>query len=493
MSTLDNPKIRTYLVAGNGFDIALGLKTKYSDFFMVIGLILAFNLYQNYHTENYDFSDIKKNKKSISDKAELLLQEFKTKKMNIFTYLNKYYHEDINNIPYDYYKKLTEIALKWYTSSSFDINDFKNSISSPFFTNFIEKIFRDLYPYLYPYLYFKRTNLSLDELNRSNWLLLCSDLSSDEKYLEGFIAERLKGYHNLPRFIQILHNYIQNSEYQNWMDLESFIELLVTGNEYLKSKFGIPKDSNSNAAPYLFNKHRQALEYSEGLEEFCLMFEKYISLINKDTLNTYNVDDLTAPYQNSFQKRNKGEDIKLLDISKVDAVFSYNYTDTFDKLFPKLSENSCIYYINGKVLGDFDSIRTESQIVFGYTRDNKKVDVSPKCLIFEKDKQRFLKNIPMYNYNEVLGDKPFNIVIFGHSCSPADGDVFRTIFNNPKLNKAVICCYDKVSMTSAYENLVKLLDESPSCNITINDLIINKKVLFCLNQNSIAKINITTI
>ena len=39
MSTLDNPKIRTYLVAGNGFDIALGLKTKYSDFFMVIGLI----------------------------------------------------------------------------------------------------------------------------------------------------------------------------------------------------------------------------------------------------------------------------------------------------------------------------------------------------------------------------------------------------------------------------------------------------------------------
>ena len=254
-----------------------------------------------------------------------------------------------------------------------------------------------------------------------------------------------------------------------------------------------PKDSNSNAAPYLFNKHRQALEYSEGLEEFCLMFEKYISLINKDTLNTYNVDDLTAPYQNSFQKRNKGEDIKLLDISKVDAVFSYNYTDTFDKLFPKLSENSCIYYINGKVLGDFDSIRTESQIVFGYTRDNKKVDVSPKCLIFEKDKQRFLKNIPMYNYNEVLGDKPFNIVIFGHSCSPADGDVFRTIFNNPNLNKAVICCYDKVSMTSAYENLVKLLDESPSCNITINDLIINKKVLFCLNQNSIAKINITTI
>ena len=39
---------RTILVAGNGFDIALGLKTKYGDFFIVIFLILALDKYENY-------------------------------------------------------------------------------------------------------------------------------------------------------------------------------------------------------------------------------------------------------------------------------------------------------------------------------------------------------------------------------------------------------------------------------------------------------------
>ena len=88
----------------------------------------------------------------------------------------------------------------------------------------------------------------------------------------------------------------------------------------------------------------------------------------------------------------------------------------------------------------------------------------------------------MYNYNKVLGNDEFNIIIFGHSCSPADGDVFRSILNHPSLNKAVICCYNKDAMASTYENLVKILDENSSCDTTINDLIINKKVLFCLKE-----------
>lgn len=264
------------------------------------------------------------------------------------------------------------------------------------------------------------------------------------------------------------------------MDLESFIELLVTGNKYLESKFHVTAHNNVN--PYLYHTHDLANYYSLGLDDFCLMFEKYISLINKDIPEKYNVNDITKPYKESFQKRNTGEDVSLLDLSKIDAIFSYNYTDTFAKLFHELSENDRIYYINGKVFGDFDSKREESKIVFGYTRDNKNIDVSPKCLIFEKDKQRFLKNIKMYHYDQIFNKEDFNIVIFGHSCSPADGDVFRSILSSPKLNKAVICCYDKDSMASAYVNLVKVLDESPSSDTTINDLIINKKVLFCLKD-----------
>ena len=468
-------KRQTYLLAGNGFDIALGLKTKYSDFFMVVGIIIALDVYQSFRIDGYDFDDVKKRKKSVTDQVEMIFEDLN--ECNYFEYLGNY---EIEHIDKEYYKKITEIALDYYISSDYNsINNYKNSIKSPFYLDFIEQIFPELVPYL------KEDNSSyVNFANKYRWLFLSSNLEDDKQHLKDYDVAKLKSYKYLPRFIQILNGYIQNSEYQNWMDLESFIELLVTGNEYLKSKFEITNDQEPK---YLFNEHKKAQEYSDGLEKFCLMFEKYISLINKYIPEKYDLDDIISPYKESFQKRNKGEDINLLDISNVDAVLSYNYTDTFGKLFPKLSENGCVYYINGKVSGDFASPRKESQIVFGYTRNNKDIDVSPKCLIFEKDKQRFLKNIQMYDYKKILEKDEFNIVIFGHSCSPADGDVFRSILNHPKLNKAVICCYNKDAMTSAYENLVKMLDESPSCETTINDLIINKKVLFCLNEESHAE------
>lgn len=472
MNTKNN-KIPTYLLAGNGFDIALGLKTKYDDFFMVIGLILALDVYDmsshnpDINIAKYNFNEVKDKKKTVTEQAKELLCGLESLKARS------------DDDTYEYYKKITETALKWYTSSNFDIDKFKDSLKSCFFADFLGKIINEIIPPLLgnvPQAFRFSRIPDVDSRFKEFILVTHKKVNNIDLGLE----LELEHYSLFPRFIQILHRTIQKSCYHNWMDLESFIELLVTGNKYLESKFHVTAHNNVN--PYLYHTHDLANYYSLGLDDFCLMFEKYISLINKDIPEKYNVNDITKPYKESFQKRNTGEDVSLLDLSKIDAIFSYNYTDTFAKLFHELSENDRIYYINGKVLGDFDSKREESKIVFGYTRDNKNIDVSPKCLIFEKDKQRFLKNIKMYHYDQIFNKEDFNIVIFGHSCSPADGDVFRSILSSPKLNKAVICCYDKDSMASAYVNLVKVLDESPSSDTTINDLIINKKVLFCLKD-----------
>lgn len=486
MNTSDNSKkTRTFLLAGNGFDIALGLKTKYSDFFMVIGLILALDIYDNSHITfdgkipTYNFNDVIKKKKTITDKAIELLQGLNnTHSSRVISNSIEY----IDDEKYEYYRKITEFALTWYISPDFDIDKFKKSVESCFFADFLGKIFNEIIPPLLgdvPQAFRFSKKQNVDEKLKEYILISHRAISAD-------IDLALRHYQFFPRFIQILQKTIEKSDYQNWMDLESFIELLVTGNKYLESKFQI-FIQEKNVNPYLFDKHALANDYSLGLEEFCLMFEKYISLITNEIPKNCNVNDIIEPYKKSFLERNTGEEIGLLDISNIETVINFNYTDTLSRLYPALNSAGKIYHINGKVSGDFASQREESQIVFGYTKNNKNIDVSPKCLIFEKDKQRFLKNIPMYNYNKVLGNDEFNIIIFGHSCSPADGDVFRSILNHPSLNKAVICCYNKDAMASTYENLVKILDENSSCDTTINDLIINKKVLFCLKEESHAE------
>ena len=51
----------------------------------------------------------------------------------------------------------------------------------------------------------------------------------------------------------------------------------------------------------------------------------------------------------------------------------------------------------------------------------------------------------------------FNLIIYGHSCSPADFDVIKTLLTHPNLRVAVVLCYNKEAMLSAYHNIRTML------------------------------------
>lgn len=441
----------TILVAGNGFDLAIGLKTKYSDFFIVISLLIALDKYEN-EFKFYNFSDIRAKKICISDKVETL---FPISNQQVQP-SGEEQQKHITDL-----KKLTEIALKWYVSSNCKIDDLKDHIKQDFYFDFYYKILKN--PSLTKYITGRERKPSI--------LFYDSEKSffMDDPIPEEF--NEFSSYTKFERFIHIIDSTISKSVYSGWMDLESFIEVLVTGSIYLKDKF-------SYEGTPLRDRYDSAKTFLDGLEYFCIDFEKYISLINEDVPEGYDVNSLFYNYKESFKKRNPTEDISLLDFKNIKDVFNYNYTDTFNTL---LAESANIYYINGKAYGNFCAERKKSKIVFGYTRNDRTFDVSPKCFAFEKDKQRFLKNVELYDYEEILKD-PYNVIIFGHSCSPADGDVLSHLLSNDKLNKVVICCYNEEAMASTYENLVQILDENSKVETTINKLIIQKKVLFCLYE-----------
>lgn len=447
---------RTILVAGNGFDIALGLKTKYGDFFTVIFLILALDKYENYFN-CYNFTDVRNKTISILDKIETLFPVSNAK-------LSSNSDESFRIKTIDL-KKLTEIALTWYVSNDFEIESFKQAIQKPLFFNFVERILKKLTIYVVD----KTTS-------NSSWK---PDFSQEDLFryqksnFNGFME--FKSYKDFERFIYIVDSYIKSANYSGWMDLEQFIELLVTGNEYLENKYF--KNYNFK---YLHNEHSVAQLYSNGLEHLCILFEKYISLINSYIPDNYDINSLFSSYLVSFNNRNPNEKTSLLNINNVVEVFDYNYTESCRKLFP---ESVKVYYVNGKVNGNFLDKRKKSKIVFGYTRNNKQFNVGPKCLVFEKNKQRFIKNIELYDYEKIVNEGCFNVIIFGHSCSPADGDVIGCLLSSSNLNKAVICCYNEDVMISIYENLVQILDDNQETGTTINKLIINKKVLFCVHEN----------
>lgn len=51
----------------------------------------------------------------------------------------------------------------------------------------------------------------------------------------------------------------------------------------------------------------------------------------------------------------------------------------------------------------------------------------------------------------------FNLIIYGHSCSPADFDVIKTLLTHPNLRVAVVLCYNEEAMLSAYHNIRTML------------------------------------
>lgn len=201
MSTLDNSeKIRTYLLAGNGFDIALRLKTKYNDFFMVVGLIIGLDVYQHFCRDKFDVSDVKQGKISVTDKVKEWFQNLDED--NIFTYSGCYKTEHIDK---EYYKEITEIALNYYISPNFNIDDFKKDLTSPFYFDFMEKIFPNFCPY------FKAESSNYYDYCKYAWLFEKADSDVDAKYLSDYDVQKLNRYMHLYRFIQILHVFVNES------------------------------------------------------------------------------------------------------------------------------------------------------------------------------------------------------------------------------------------------------------------------------------------
>lgn len=156
--------------------------------------------------------------------------------------------------------------------------------------------------------------------------------------------------------------------------------------------------------------------------------------------------------------------IKKVDLfSNIRDVLNYNYS-SLSELFLEYSNNTL--HVNGK--------SEDETAIFGINEEIGKEDQNTQnkySTYFYKQTQRVLNLIQVVNYenlNSILHEyntkhfgkktlRGFNLIIYGHSCSPADFDVIKNLLTHPNLRVAVVLCYNEEAMLSEYHNIRTML------------------------------------
>ena len=156
---------------------------------------------------------------------------------------------------------------------------------------------------------------------------------------------------------------------------------------------------------------------------------------------------------------------RVVDIQEiyVDKVISFNYTDTYRRLYYPDMPNERIHFIHGKA--NRKSGDSASKLVLGTndTLSDQEKDSNTSCLKFKKYFQRIYKRTGN-DYKLFLKDalerkkvsgESTQSYFFGHSLAATDGDVIRRVVEAS--DHVVIFYHDDRQHCEAITNLVTVL------------------------------------
>ena len=181
-------------------------------------------------------------------------------------------------------------------------------------------------------------------------------------------------------------------------------------------------------------------------------------------------------------------DIMDLNLGRDDAVISFNYTNTYNKLYKHnqvKAEN--VHFLHG--MAKLDNTCESNNMVMGIDdyHEGADKDVKVKYLGFNKYFQRILKgtdasykNIFRNNQNEAEAIEHLEIYFFGHSLDVTDKDILREIFES-RLSKITVFSYDQKTQQQQVNNLVKVLGRDQVISSAYDS---EPKIKFVLQKNS---------
>lgn len=398
------------LVVGNGFDLACGFPTRYTDFLDFIRVFDWLYAHEERENKNIWYS-----------------------KGDIFSKLSKGVREKRIDI--------SEMNWTWQYFCVVLGDACQLRSSQPQYGSTID-IVKEFYECLHP----ERKEIP----EKTSW-----KLGKQNLWIEYF---------------QYLRRNSENSfNGTNWVDFEEGIKnvithlekSIITGERSNKKKdasgekgriIGCLMEENNLVMPDTDQRLLRRFLQND-FEYLMAAFQIYVEYFIGERLRKYIDDERSKKI-----KENHGQDfLNVLKGKKINKILSFNYVDYYSKIFD-LDADKDISFVHGvsgyldycahRRYRDFRSFVGKGNIVLGYDlpqEDDEGVD----WLFYRKYFQRevigtsntymeWIENIENENQPNWEENK---IYVFGHSLGVNDDDVLRRIFNLPKDNKATIEIY----------------------------------------------------
>lgn len=458
-------EINNILLVGNGFDLAVGLKTSYSDFVMYLSIkVFLLNALLD-PSDNEEYITFLKTELERS-KLDKRLKEFFTNLIDNQKKSDNFFVSEKNKLNKALQGKFISDFLNLVLDEElFNILNNKEYLISKLQLN---------HDYIYKKLEFNKQFFYVRKRNSRG------EISTDRELFDAT--------HDLLPFVINIKQKLQDSTFKQWLDVESYIEFLVTNNRDLCARF-YPNKKEYNSP--LFSNPSLYTEYFNSLDDFCNIFKDYLNDILERPFTKFNlinlkdqksiskdaIDELIQPFIPSLYNRTHGF-LEQIDLRKVDHLINYNYTYVAEAVLKQFYDRNSIidnaYHINGELdyenhfiseNSTFLDSKLPNYLVFGFSDVNSFSKVnSVKCNIkstlhaFEKKVLRVIKNTSPLDLDK-LTSKPFNLLIYGHSCGVADGDVIGKLMKSSNLKIAVVLCLDQISLVSITNNLIEILGQ----------------------------------
>ena len=282
--------------------------------------------------------------------------------------------------------------------------------------------------------------------------------------------ELVKELRDLVRYNKWLNYFWKINRYGNWIDFEMEMSRII------QSLDKVRKDRNNkiknDIKPYNI---RTALSYDEKVLNKASLYIRTENLerIKQNVINDLN--ELTRCLEIYLCNYVGEKEIKLrlpdIEEKSFDCVLSFNYTDTFEKIYDSEDSKIKYDYIHGKV--NVNSDIEKCNLILGideYLEDSEEQQKDNEYIQFKKFYQRIYKKTGckytdwieeaglFISENNISSPEHNNVYILGHSMDVTDGDILSALIKM-KNTKTTVFYHNKEALGRLICNLVKIIGE----------------------------------